>query len=150
MNVNYVTGNLFDTEAKVMVNPVNCAGRMNEGVTNQFKERHQVMFRECREMCEGGFVSPGRAHLIEVRRKTQDHPSLNVALLPTQHNLQGRTEAQHLENGLRELTGRCRNYGYRHVAMPWPGDGLEDSEARNMIEKASSESPDVRVDVYAK
>lgn len=37
MTIEYMTGNIFDSEAEALVNTVNCEGYMGKGIAYQFK-----------------------------------------------------------------------------------------------------------------
>lgn len=53
-------GSIFDsTAADVLVCPVNCVGVMGKGLALEFKRRWPEMYREYKNVCEGGWLLPG-------------------------------------------------------------------------------------------
>ena len=44
MSLTYCWGDIFDSTAHVLVNPVNCKGHMDKGLALAFKQRYPVMF----------------------------------------------------------------------------------------------------------
>lgn len=74
------SGNMFDIDADVLVNTVNCVGVMGCGVALEFKNRYPDMFREYRRACKSNQIFPGtlwyfRAsdHRLIVSFATKDH-----------------------------------------------------------------------------
>jgi O-acetyl-ADP-ribose deacetylase (regulator of RNase III) len=57
--ITYVQGDLFQSSAKVLVNPVNTAGVMGKGLALEFKKRYPAMFEEYRTRCETGKFQAG-------------------------------------------------------------------------------------------
>lgn len=53
------TGNMFDIDADILVNTVNCVGVMGCGVALEFKKRYPAMFREYRRVCQVRKIEPG-------------------------------------------------------------------------------------------
>lgn len=49
--IQFMHGNLFDTRADILVNPVNCDGVMGKGIALEFKRRWPEMFQEYRVEC---------------------------------------------------------------------------------------------------
>ena len=52
-------GDMFESGADVLVNPVNCVGVSGKGLARVFKERFPGNERHYRERCRGGFVRVG-------------------------------------------------------------------------------------------
>lgn len=50
--IEYVEGNIFDSDADCIVNPVNCVGVMGGGLALAFKQRFPSMFSEYVKDCE--------------------------------------------------------------------------------------------------
>ena len=44
--INFVKGNLFNSECNTLVNTVNCVGIMGAGIAKQFKQLYTEMFNE--------------------------------------------------------------------------------------------------------
>ena len=61
--ITFSKGDIFDTDADVWVNTVNCVGVMGAGVALAFKTRFPDMFREYQKACKRGEVQPGKLHI---------------------------------------------------------------------------------------
>jgi hypothetical protein len=72
--IRYGRGNLFDSGAQTLVNPVNCRGVMGKGLAKVFKDRWPEMFRRYQEACKKGEVRPGSPLLF----KSDDRQILSV------------------------------------------------------------------------
>lgn len=62
--IKYVKGDIFTSEAQVLVNPVNCEGVMGKGLALQFKQRYPLNFDIYKEACETGYLRPSRLEYI--------------------------------------------------------------------------------------
>jgi len=49
--VKEVIGNLFESKAEALVNPVNCVGVMGKGLALEFRRRFPGMFEDYLERC---------------------------------------------------------------------------------------------------
>lgn len=61
--VEHVEGNLFESGAAVLVNPVNCVGASGRGLAREFAVRYPHMERGYRAACQRGDLAPGRFYL---------------------------------------------------------------------------------------
>ena len=50
--IQYIQGNLFTSNAKVLVNTVNTVGVMGKGIAADFKKIYPKMFEEYKALCE--------------------------------------------------------------------------------------------------
>lgn len=65
MVVEYVSGDLFETQCQTIGHGVNCRGRMGAGVAVEFRRRFPEMYQEYRRRCHAGELSPGEIFLWE-------------------------------------------------------------------------------------
>lgn len=68
--INLRTGNLFETDDKVLVNAVNCVGAIGRGIALQFKNRFPANFREYAGLADSVGSRCGRAsrlHFVTCR-----------------------------------------------------------------------------------
>lgn len=49
--IHYVSGNIFDSPAQTLVNPVNTVGVMGKGLALEFRRRYPNMFDEYKKQC---------------------------------------------------------------------------------------------------
>lgn len=62
--IQYVHGDIFESEAQTIVNPVNTVGVMGKGLALSFKEKYPEMFKKYREICMKGLFNPGQLMLF--------------------------------------------------------------------------------------
>lgn len=58
--IEFCKGDLFSSNANVLVNPVNCVGVMGRGLAFQFRIKFPGMFHRYKEACDAGGVKPGK------------------------------------------------------------------------------------------
>jgi O-acetyl-ADP-ribose deacetylase (regulator of RNase III) len=73
-------GDLFESQAQTLVNPVNCVGIMGKGAALEFKKRFPAMFDDYASRCERKAVRLGQPYLYRdatgrliVTFPTKDH-----------------------------------------------------------------------------
>ena len=52
-------GNIFESNAKTLVNTVNCVGVMGKGIALEFKNKYPEMYKEYVDLCKFDMVKPG-------------------------------------------------------------------------------------------
>ena len=128
------TGNMFEINADVLINTVNCVGVMGCGVALAFKNRYPNMFRSYRRICNSktNNLLPGTIH----EYKTKDGPTiLNLA---TKDDWINPSEYSYILTGLIGLKNwlfKC-NHGII-VALPalgWGHGGLDWNVVWKMIQ----------------
>ena len=67
--VTFKQGDIFKSNAQVLVNPVNCVGVMGAGLALEFKKRYPAMFAKYRGACKAGHMALGFVYVIPVERK---------------------------------------------------------------------------------
>lgn len=60
-------GDLFESQAKALVNTVNCVGVMGKGVADQFKKRFSAMFIDYQRRCQQRTVRLGEPYVYRMR-----------------------------------------------------------------------------------
>lgn len=127
--IKYVSGNIFDSKATALVNPVNCVGVMGRGLALEFKKRYPENFRIYAEACARGEVRPGRILVVP--------PVINF---PTKRHWREPSRLEDITAGLQAL----RSVLGDSVAIPPLGCGLGGlpwPQVRNEIEKILSDYP---------
>lgn len=109
--------NIFDSSAKVLVNPVNCVGVMGAGLAKQFRDKYPDMFKDYVLRCRRGF-QPGQLHCWRT-------PSGQIiANFPTKYHWRDPSRVQYIEDGLEALNSLVLNNRLGSIAMPKIGCGL--------------------------
>ena len=77
--INYVKGNIFESSADALVNPVNCVGVMGKGLAEKFKAEFPKNYMSYRDYCCQELLLPGFLFTFEEKGKfiinaaTKDH-----------------------------------------------------------------------------
>ena len=111
-------GDILDSQAQVLVNPVNCRGTMGAGLARQFRDRYPGLETRYRRDCRTGLLRPGRVTLHQVG------PSTTVANLPTKDDWRAPSRMEWVEEGLDALAKALLEGGFSSVAVPALGAGL--------------------------
>jgi len=117
MNVIVRTGNLFDSKAQALVNPVNCVGVMGKGLAKEFKIRFPEMFRDYADRCRRNEVFPGRPYLYRDLRGTF------IVNFPTKNHWKSASRIEDIRDGLLYFIGRYEEWGILSAAFPALGCG---------------------------
>jgi len=113
----FTSGNIFDLDADILVNTVNCVGVMGCGVALEFKRRHPRMFRRYVYLCRHGYIYPGSITVYDI----DDKIIINLA---TKDHWKKPSQYSYITRGLKELAAILPQYkkGTR-VALPALGCG---------------------------
>src|SRR5437588_1867604 len=65
-HIRYQKGDIFDSEAQVIVNTVNCEGYMGRGLALAFKQKYPAMFLTYQKECKSGKLRIGRPTLYQL------------------------------------------------------------------------------------
>ena len=91
--IHYVSGNIFDSPAQTLVNPVNTVGVMGKGLALEFRRRYPNMFDEYKKQCRDGWLHVGDLMLW----RAKDHFVLNF---PTKKHWKDPSSLIYVEAGL--------------------------------------------------
>lgn len=142
--VTFVTGNMFDSPAQVITNPVNCVGATGKGLSLEFERRYPELSLDYKERCNKGLVKPGFPYLWE-------NEATQILNFPTKRHWRGRSQIEDIEVGLKYLASRYQEMGIYTLALPALGcghGGLEWKEVKPLIEKHLGPISDLEVFVY--
>ena len=114
--IRYTYGNLFDSEAEVIVNTVNCEGFMGKGIAYQFKNKYPEMFEEYKEKCNNGELRVGRLHMY-----TKSNPK--IINFPTKNKWREKSKINYINEGLIALAEMIEEEKIKSIAMPPLGTG---------------------------
>ena len=118
--VTFVSGDIFDQPADILVNPVNCVGVMGRGLAAQFKRRYPAVFPAYRQACRDGDLRPGRILLLPTG---SDRPRA-IAHFPTKRHWRDPSRIEDIDAGLRHLATTIRRLRTPSIAVPPLGCGL--------------------------
>ena len=142
---NKVHGDIFNSEAQLLVNPVNCVGAMGKGLALQFKNRYPDMDRQYREDCKNGLVKTGNVIIYAVP------DGKLVANLPTKDHWRRPSRMEYVVDGLENLLEQMRLRELQSVAIPALGaglGGLEWDDVEQAIWDVMNVPDDIMVEVF--
>src|SRR5450631_2676069 len=99
--VRYTVGDIFNSPAQVVTNPVNCVGVMGAGLALEYKRRYTGLFEDYQERCRSGELRPGHPYLFE-------SDTAQVLNFPTKRHWQDKSKLEDIESGLKFL---AESYG---------------------------------------
>ena len=111
--IKYVKGDIFNSTANLLVNPVNSVGIMGAGLARQFKNRYPVMFKDYKEDCKKGLYVGGSCKIYG-----------EVACLATKQHWKDPSQLRYITDGLRRLWLQMYGKKITSVAIPRLGCGL--------------------------
>src|SRR5262245_30585669 len=89
-------GNIFESNAKTLVNTVNCVGVMGKGLAKEFKDRYPAMADAYVQACRRGEVRSGVPFIYR-------YLDQNILCFPTKDNWKGPSKYEFIEAGLSAL-----------------------------------------------
>ena len=130
--IHYVrNGDIFESQAQTIVNPVNCVGVMGAGLALGFKNKYPQMFSVYQKHCFSGDLTPGKLMLY----KTDKHWILNF---PTKDHWINPSQMSYIEKGLEKFVSAYKTKGIISVAFPKLGcgrGGLDWVQVKALMEK---------------
>lgn len=133
---NTVHGDIFDSPAQVLVNPVNCHGAMGAGLAKQFWNRYPEIDPPYRVACRARTLRPGTVLLLSAR------DGRTIANLPTKDHWRNPSHLDDVRQGLRALNRALAQGGFTSVAVPALGTGLGGLDWRD-VEPALRQELDI-------
>lgn len=114
--ITYMSGDLFQSPAKVLVNTVNTVGVMGKGIALKFKHIYPKMFEAYRNQCEEGNLQIGQLLLYKT-------PNKWILNFPTKKHWRNPSRVEYIEAGLMKLRAHCSEMGFTSIAFPELGCG---------------------------
>ncbi len=144
--IEHSTGNILESNADALVNPVNCVGIMGAGLALKFRETFRQNYYEYQYACNRDLVKIGRVFVT----KHEPHPW--IINFPTKVRPRDKSRIEWIESGLLSLVAEVKTRDIQSIAIPALGcglGGLSWSDVLPLIERAACAIPDVRVIFYA-
>ena len=118
--IEYVFGNIFDSDAEALVNPVNCVGVMGAGLALQFKQRFPGNYRYYKRECKEGRIALGQVLVVPISMTNPKY----IINLPTKKHWKDKSHLWVIGNGLAALRREINELDIKSVAIPALGCGL--------------------------
>jgi len=112
----YVSGNLFQSPAQVLVNTVNTVGVMGRGVAMEFKRLYPDMFERYQQLCDAGRIDIGKLWLYK-------SPNKYVLNFPTKRHWRNPSRVEYIVEGLETFRRNYAEWGIHSIAFPPLGCG---------------------------
>lgn len=109
--IHYQKGDIFQSEAQVIVNTVNCKGVMGKGLALAFKQKYPAMFPIYQEECKTRKLRIGRPSLYQ-----QSTPW--ILNFPTKDHWKFPSKLEYLEKGLKYFVANYKKAGITSIAFP--------------------------------
>ncbi len=142
-------GNIFESKATVLVNPVNCKGIMGAGLAKEFKQRFPKNFEKYNKICKNGWLYPGDVYICWEDAKV----IVNAA---TKYHYREYSDIEYIHRILKTLREAIINHVQENkeilvVAIPKLGCGLGDliwAEVKPLFIKYLSDIDLTVIEVY--
>jgi hypothetical protein len=137
---------LFESDAQVITNTVNCVGVMGKGIALEFKRKFPAMFLDYQRRCRLQEVRPGLPYLYEGVGGGQ-----LILNFPTKDHWKDNSRLEWVDRGLCWVVNNYESLGIGTLAMPLPGCGngnLNSDEVTELLVKYFQPLPDLLVIVY--
>jgi O-acetyl-ADP-ribose deacetylase (regulator of RNase III) len=105
MKYEFTSGDIFKTDAKSIVNPVNCVGVMGKGLAKQFKQQFPEYYKEYKRHCRQELLQLHRPIPYQLTQKEQRKvkDALVIISFPTKHHFKEKTKLDNVIKGLDAL-----------------------------------------------
>jgi O-acetyl-ADP-ribose deacetylase (regulator of RNase III) len=145
--IQYVKGDLFESDAQALVNTVNTVGVMGKGIALQFKKIFPHNFRVYREVCKRNELHTGK---MLVTRDSSLHTGEKIIVnFPTKEDWRKPSEYVYIEKGLDDLVRVLEEYQIGSIAIPPLGagnGGLNWEKVKQLIlHKLNTSEIDIRI-----
>lgn len=137
----YYEGTVFNSDAKTLVNTVNCFGVMGAGIALEFKLRYPEMFKKYQEMCKNGEYKVGRPKLHNLDK-------IQILNFPTKNHWRAPSKIEWIEEGLKYFSLNYKKANINSIAFPKLGTsngGLKWNIVKPIMEKYLGELDDIEV-----
>ena len=128
-------GDLFEDDAEVLVNTVNCVGVMGKGIALQFKKLYPDMFEAYKKVCIRGELIVGKIFVYPVTSLTPNTTKY-IFNFPTKDHWRDPSEMEYIQSGLIYLAYCLGKYKVKSIAIPALGcnnGGLDWPKVRTVV-----------------
>jgi len=150
--IKFVQGNIFDSNAQALVNPVNCVGKMGKGLALEFKTRYPGMYRIYKAQCDDKRLFIGQMLTYTLFGEDGNIDNYQYIInFPTKLHWINNSQYRYIKDGLEALVIEVKKLGIKSIAIPSLGCGLGGLDwhiVKEQISKAFKDLEDVEVMVY--
>jgi O-acetyl-ADP-ribose deacetylase (regulator of RNase III) len=139
-----IHGDIFTSNAEVIVNTVNCVGAMGKGIALDFKKRYPDLYVAYRQACTRKEIQPGHVWVYQAK----DRIIFNAAV---KDDWRDASRIEWVESCLKELIEKCRTIKVKSLALPWMGamnGRIPVEQIKGSTRRIMSEAKDIDISVY--
>lgn len=146
--IEFVQGNLLESDVDALVNTVNTVGVMGKGIALMFKETFPENYKLYADACKCGEVKIGRMFVTENRDLFGPRWIINF---PTKKHWRNPSKMEWIRNGLHHLVRVIQEKNIRSIALPPLGcgnGGLKWFEVKKLIRSELEPLVETHILVY--
>lgn len=133
--IQYVIGNILESDAQALVNTVNTVGVMGKGIALQFKKAFPNNFKAYLDACKQGQIDIGK--LLVTKDSNLNTGEKIIINFPTKQDWRKPSEYGYIETGLNDLIHIIEKNDIKSIAIPPLGagnGGLKWEKVKDLIE----------------
>ena len=146
--MNYTQGNILESDAEVIINPVNTVGVMGKGLALQFKKKFPKNYKIYKEACQNNAIDVGKLLLVDESNLTERKFIINF---PTKKHWRNASKIEYIEEGLRDLVKIIKANTFESMAIPALGcglGGLDWEDVKLLLEKYLRDIETIEITVF--
>ena len=120
-NIEFLPGDLFQTDMETIVITVNCVGVMGKGIAKVLKEHAKPAYEQYRELCDAGEMNLGKSVIYDEPLDVLDGKT--ILFFPTKYHWRSRSELFRIKEGLKHFAENYDDMGIKSIAFPALGCG---------------------------
>lgn len=117
MSFAHETGNLMQSSAEALVNPVNCKGAMGKGLARVFRNAYPKNHRAYQHYCAARRLQPGHCLIFHELDKW-------IINFPTKDDWRDPSRIEWIKTGLVDMLQQAETLQIQSIAVPLLGCGL--------------------------
>lgn len=135
--IQYITGNILDSNAQALINTVNTMGIMGKGIALQFKKAYPNSYKAYVKASKNEEVKVGKM-FVTFDSNTITGERIIIINFPTKTTWRKPSEYKYIEDGLEDLVEVINNKQIKSIAIPPLGSGnggLNWEKVKKLIEQ---------------
>jgi Predicted phosphatase homologous to the C-terminal domain of histone macroH2A1 len=144
--IQYITGNILDSNAQALVNTVNTIGIMGKGIALQFRKAYPNNYKAYEKACKNNDIRVGKMFVTLDSNITSGEKL--IINFPTKTDWRKPSEYKYIEEGLENLVEIINSKQIRSIAIPPLGagnGGLKWEKVKKIMEQKLAH---LDVDIY--